>query len=157
MESWDEVNDALKEMARLRVKVNAAEAKMNERINAAKETAAHVTDHWLRRYAELEEAVESYCKANKAEFARRRTKSLFFGEVRYRVSTKIMLMSGAEAVLEALRKLGLTQYIRTKEEVDKDAMKALDDNTLAKVGACRATTDTITVEPDLMKVEEVGA
>jgi hypothetical protein len=74
----------------------------------------------------------------------RRSKELVFGVVKFRVATSIVLKVGKEACLKALKALGLTDCIRIKEEVDKEAVdKLLDGVTLAKVGASRKTVDRL--------------
>lgn len=156
METWEDVNQALGEMVRLKVRINAAEAKMNERINAAKERAEHTITPLQEKYGEIEARVEGFVLAHKQEFAKRRTKKLFYGDISSRVTEKIVVPLKDACVL-ALKALGLVSCIRVVEEPNKEAMKGLDDNTLTKVGAARVNEDSITIKPNLEKVEEVPA
>ena len=153
METKEDVNKALGIMAGLKVEIMDAEVVMNEAINKAKAKADKTITPLQTRYESLEEDIESWCKANKADFAKKRTLKLLHGEISYRVSKKIVLQAAAKVVLDSLKALGLTDYIRIKEEPDKDAMKAMSDIDLAKVGAARVPDDKITIKPDLEKVE----
>lgn len=158
METWDEVNKALGEMARLRVRIDDAEVVMNDAFNKAKEKADRIITPLQTKYEDLEAQMEAFALAHKAEFAKRRTRRLFFGAVSYRVSTKIVISVGKGICLATLAALGLTDYIRVKQEPDLEAMNAMDDVTLAKVGAKRVPDDRCTVKPDIEKIrEEVAA
>ena len=51
-----------------------------------------------------------------------KTVNLITGEVSWRQRPPSIAVRGAEAVLESLRTLGLHRFIRTKDEVNKEAM-----------------------------------
>ena len=57
------------------------------------------------------------------------------------------MVRGAEAVLERLRTLGLTRFIRVKEEVNKDAMLADPDAARAVDGVTIVQAEEFAIEP----------
>ena len=136
LQSWDEVDATLAKIGQADRELQLIEAAANERIEEIKAAMKKDAQPVLDRKATLELSVKEYCDANRAEFAKVKTKALTFGEVGYRTSTKIMIKRVAET-LQALKDLAFTACIRTKEEPDKEAMKALTDEQLAEIGAAR--------------------
>ena len=136
LQSWDDVDATLAEIGRADRELKLIEGAANEKIEEVRAAMKVSAQPVLDRKAALELAVKEYCDANRTEFAKVKTKTLTFGEVGYRLSTKIMIKRVAET-LQALKDLALTTCIRTKEEPDKEIMKTLTDEQLAEVGAAR--------------------
>ena len=59
-----------------------------------------------------------------------------------------------KTTLELLKKLHLDKYIRIKEEPDKEAMSALDDDALAQVDAVRKIKDDFFCEANKEEVNK---
>lgn len=136
LQSWDDVDATLAEIGRADRELKLIEGAANEKIEEVRAAMKVSAQPVLDRKAALELAVKEYCDANRTEFAKVKTKTLTFGEVGYRLSTKIMIKRVAET-LQALKDLAFTTCIRTKEEPDKEIMKTLTDEQLAEVGAAR--------------------
>jgi phage host-nuclease inhibitor protein Gam len=154
-ESWEQVDAALRRMGELTITIQKAEGAMNVKINEAKAEAENKTVRLKDEYKALESRIQAFCEAHKDEFAKKRSKELVFGVVKFRVATSIVLKVGKDACIKALKALGLTDCIRVKEEVDKETVdKLLDDITLAKVGASRKTVDKFDCEPKLETLQE---
>ena len=68
--------------------------------------------------------MQTWCEAHRAELTASggKTVNLITGEVSWRQRPPSIAVRGAEAVLESLRTLGLHRFIRTKDEVNKEAM-----------------------------------
>ena len=79
------------------------------------------------------------------------TVELSFGIFGYRKSTSI---SVRKTTLGLLKKLSLVQYIRIKEEPDKEALAALDDDHLAQVDAVRKVKDGFFCEANREEVNK---
>lgn len=141
LQNWDDVDTCLAEIAKADRELNLIEGAANEQIETIRKAIKDASQPVLDKKAGLELAIKEYCEANRAEFAKVKTKALTFGEVGFRLSTKIMIKRIAET-LQALKDLTLTTCIRTKEEPDKEAMKLLTDDLLAEVGASRKTENT---------------
>ncbi|OBX05803.1 host-nuclease inhibitor protein Gam, partial [Gallibacterium salpingitidis] len=75
----------------------------------------------------LQKAIEIWCETNRAELTnngKTKTGSFNTGEVQWRQRPPSVLIRKADDVLDRLRQLGLTRFIRTKDEVNKEAMLA---------------------------------
>lgn len=138
LQSWDDVDATLAEIGKVDRELALIESAANERIEETRAAMKTAAQAHLDKKAGLELAIKEYCDANRAEFAKVKSKTLTFGEVGYRLSTKIMIKRVAET-LQALKDLALTSFIRIKEEPDKEAMKGMTDDLLAEVGAARKT------------------
>ena len=152
LESLEDVNLALRDIGLAQKELEAIDTDAHKRIAEIKTDAARKGEPLRNRIAETAGKIQAYAEYNKADlFKDRKTVELSFGLMGYRKSTKI---SVKKTTLELLRKLNLTACIRLKEEPDKDAMAALDDETLTAVDAVRKVSDDFFVEP---KMEEVNA
>ena len=61
-------------------------------------------------------------------------------------------------MLAALKERGMTDFIRTKEEVDKEKLKGLAPETLSEVGCTVKTEDTFYYElPDAPETDAISA
>lgn len=84
-----------------------------------------------------------------------KTRVLTFGSVGFRLTTRILIKRVSET-LQALKDLQFTSCIRVKEEPDKEAMKALSDETLAEVGAARRTENVFGYEINQERIREAA-
>lgn len=154
LQSWDDVDAALSQIGQADRELRLIESAANEQIEGIKQAMKDHAQPTLDRKAALELSVKEYCDANRAEFAKVKTKTLTFGEVGYRVSTKIMIKRVAET-MQALKDLAFTLCIRTKEEPDKEAMKTLTDEQLAEVGAARKVENVFGYSINQERLQEV--
>lgn len=73
----------------------------------------------------LQEGVQGYCEAHRTELTdggKVKTANLITGEVQWRQRPPSVSIRGQEAVIDLIKRLGLTRFIRTKEEVNKEAV-----------------------------------
>lgn len=143
--TWNDVDQALQRIGELDRELVMIEAGSNEQIDTikarAKEDSAPLTTEKLR----LEAAMKEFCEANRAEFAKVKTREMTFGSVGFRLSSRIVIKRIADT-LQALKDFDLLHCIRIKEECDKEAMKTLDSETLANVGAAMKSENTFGYE-----------
>lgn len=127
--TFEDINRALFELAKLKSKVTEKEAKMNNKINAIKEKFDADTLEDREKIKAYEVGIQEFCKLNKNEFDKTRVKKLTFGSVGYRTGTpKVRLLNRKynwKTVLELVSTVLKGKYIRTKKEVDKE--KILSD------------------------------
>ena len=156
LQSWDDVDTCLADIAAADRELSIIEGAANENIEAIRKAVKEAAQPVLDRKSALELQIKEYCESNRAEFVKVKSKQLTFGEVGFRLSTKIMIKRIAET-LQALKDLSLSNCIRIKEEPDKEAMKALTDEVLAEVGASRKTDNTFGYTLNLERINgEVG-
>jgi phage host-nuclease inhibitor protein Gam len=153
-ENWENVDGGgLRRMGEIKIKLGKLEGEMTLKINEIKSDYDTRAEGLKAEYKSIEDQITLFAEERKGEFAKNRTKNLTFGVVAYRVTSKVVIRSKA-ACLAAMRALGLTQYIRTTEEPDKEAMSGLDAAVLAKVGAVLKTEDKPRIEPNIEKIRE---
>lgn len=77
------------------------------------------------RLKTLQNGVQSFCEAHRDELTNSgkvKTANLITGEVQWRKRPPSVSVRGAESVIEALKGFGLGRFVRTKEEVNKEAI-----------------------------------
>ncbi len=152
LNSLDQVNDAIMDIATLEAQLQNIDASASERVALIKKEAAKDGENLRKRIADLSHMVGAFAEYNKDElFKDRKSISLAAGEFGYRKSTSIGIK---KTTLELLKKLGLTNYVNIKETPNKDAMRELDDDTLCHVDAVRKVEDKFFVEVDREKINQ---
>lgn len=152
LQSWDDVDRCLAEIGRIDRELGLIEAGQQESIDQIKAATKLAAEPLQNKKLGLELAIKDYAEANRAEFAKVKSRELTFGIIGFRLSTSVVIKRVADT-LQALKDLGLTGCIRTKEELDKDAMRNLPLETLHNVGASLRQVDAFGYE---IKREEVA-
>ena len=72
----------------------------------------------------LAQGIQTWCEANRASLLESggKTAHLVTGEVSWRSRPPSVRVTGAESVIETLHRMGLQRFVRSKEEVNKDAI-----------------------------------
>ena len=102
-------------------------ASMNDEIAAATAKAQPQLEALQTQIDRLFTGVQTWCEAHRAELTdnhKVKFANLVTGEVTWRIAPPSCSVRGAEAVIAALKTLGLKRYVRSKEEVDKEAVLA---------------------------------
>ncbi len=145
--NWDEVNTALRELGEKKISLEQVEGEQTIKINQVKECYKLQGDDLKKEIKEIEDNITLFSESNKDVFLKDRTKKLTFGNISYRL-TERLLVKNVKACIAAIKTLNLSEYLRVKEEVDKEAIKGLDDATLIKLGIERKKADKINIEPN---------
>ena len=117
-EAIREIGERQRELTRLSADMNDELAKIKERWEAAAEP------HKIRVEA-LTQGVQIWSEANRDAITnggKVKTAAFTTGEVCWRTRPPSVRITGQEAVLDLLRRLGLKRFIREKEEVNKEAI-----------------------------------
>jgi phage host-nuclease inhibitor protein Gam len=129
-------------LALIREKFEAEAAPLGETLNA------------------LTEGVHVWCEAHRDELTeggKTKTANLASGHVKWRISPPKVLIKGAETVIEIFRARGLLGFIRTKEEIDKEAILA-DPEAVAGIRGVRIEqAEQFVIEPFETELEEIAA
>jgi phage host-nuclease inhibitor protein Gam len=153
----EEADVLLSEIAARKRSIELIKAGLNESVDALKVKAAAETAPLAQEVEVLEQALARFAEANKEEFfGKAKSRELAFGELGFRASTKAVLLNRKwtwERVLVALKEKALG-CIRSKEEVDKDALRGLKPEDLETVGVKLQKDDGFYYE---LKEESVGA
>lgn len=152
IKNLDEANLALAEIGSCRIKLEAIDGTASEQIGRIKEQAAKEGEESRSRIQALESALALYAEYNKAELFRdKKTVSLSYGNIGYRLSTKVHVK---RSTVELLKKLFGGKGLRIKEEVDKDELKSWDEADLVQVDAAKTEQDTFFYEVNREEVNK---
>lgn len=113
-----EIGEHQRQLARLQAAMNDELAQIKERWEAAAQTHS-------QRVTTLTQGVQIWSEAHRDALTQGgKTKTVTFptGEIAWRLRPPSVRITGAEAVLDALRRLGLSRFIRAKEEINKEAI-----------------------------------
>ncbi|MFN3985710.1 MAG: host-nuclease inhibitor Gam family protein [Rhodocyclaceae bacterium] len=155
LQSWDEVDRCLAEIAAIDRELSLIETSQAEQIDLIRTATKAAAEPMQNKKLGLELAIKDYAEANRAEFVKVKTRELTFGSVGFRLSTKVIIKRLADT-LQALKDLGLTHCIRDNPAPDKEAMKALPLETLHAVGAALKQEDTFGYEIKREALAEVA-
>lgn len=117
----------LGELQRQQARIVAA---MNDQIAAI--TARHQPEleQLGERIDTLQHGVQVWCTAHRDQLTgggKTKTANLITGEVAWRQRPPSVSVRGVDVVLDTLRRMGLERFIRTKQEVNKEAILADQD------------------------------
>lgn len=121
----DQVAAHIREIGERQRELDRIQADMNDELAAVKERWENLAAPHAQRVEALTQGVQIWCEANRDAITQNgKTKTAAFatGEIAWRIRPPSVRITGAEAVLDALRRLGLTRFVREKAEVNKEAI-----------------------------------
>jgi phage host-nuclease inhibitor protein Gam len=126
-QSRDEAAKMIHEIGMAQREIARRTADMNDEL--ADITAKHqpILDGLAAKVKLLAGGVQAWCESNRDEITNdRKVKfaNLLTGMVTWRQRPPSVKVTGVDAVLKTLKALNLQRFIRTKEEIDKDAILA---------------------------------
>lgn len=152
LENLEDVDSTLREIGLLERELESIDAEAQKQIGDIKAKAAEDGEPHRKRIAELSAKIGAYAEYNKGDlFKDRKSIDLPFGVFGFRKTTSIGIK---KTTVELLRRVGLIDYIRIKEEADKERLSELDDETLASVDAVRKVNDAFFCEPNREEVNK---
>ncbi len=132
-----EADSALARIATFGRYLEIIEAQLNEDIAALKLKAEETAEPFRQKIVDLEVSLGRYAELHKDELFtdKTRSKQCAFGSFGYRFSSELDTVGGVswKAVLEKLESQGLTEYIRSKPEVDREALRKAPADILKRV------------------------
>lgn len=109
-------------LARMKTRL---EADMNDRLAKTKQAYEDKAAPLSAEIAELTQSVTMWAEAHREDLTngnKTKTVKLASGRINWRALPPKCNLRGIEAIIEELKARDLTVYIRTKEEIDKEAM-----------------------------------
>ena len=120
----DVAND-IKAIGDLQRQLGRIEATINDQIAQITAQAAPQVDAMREQLQALQSGVQTWCEAHRVEICGKgKSANLVTGEVNWRQRPPRVNVSKEEEVIQRLRGLGLTHFIREKEEINKEAILA---------------------------------
>lgn len=143
--NWDDVSFNMQQLAESRLEKAVSEAEEETKINSVKKEYQFKNEMFKERIKNIETEIEAYTKANLKDFGDKRSKKFPFGKISLTNSKQVFITS-LEITLNKIKELGLNECWKSKDEVNKNNLKALDLKTLAKIGATIIDEDNIKIE-----------
>lgn len=120
-----EAREAIREIGELNREVLRLEAEMNDRIAALQQEYGDRAQPIREAALAKHEGLKVFCEANRARLTmggKVKFHRFATGQVSWRLRPAKVAIRGQGAVIEALQAAGLTRFLRTKVEVNKEAM-----------------------------------
>ncbi len=155
LETWEDVDKALEEIAICEIRISEIEGDMNIKINDIKKEHNTVAQIHKEKISENEKLIKKFVTKNKSEIDGK-TKKLNFGSTGFRKSQSVSIPRGEDkkkAIIKQLRNNDMEDCIKVEESINKDILKKYNEDKIVKVGASLTTKDTFWYEVDLQKVK----
>ncbi len=152
----EQVQNWIKQLGDTQRELGRTETLMNDEVAKITDDYTPQINRLKDRAKELLKGIQFWCEANRAELTdgKSKTVNLVTGKISWRARPPSVRLTKIDSVLESLRTLGLQRFIRSKEEVNKDAMLAEPEiaQTVAGVSIKTGIEDFV-VEPFEQGVE----
>lgn len=135
------------------------ETAMNDELAAIKTRFEAEVAPLNERIQQLQSGVQIWCEANRAALTNNgkvKTANLGAGEVKWRMTPSAVNLKNVKAVIAKLQELGLTRFLRVKEEVNKEQILAEPEAVRAVPGITISQYEEFVIEPFEIKLEEAS-
>jgi len=155
-QSWEEVDDALREIGERELKLSEIEDEYNKQINGIKIISVMEAKPHQDCIDSLSKNIKDFVTEHRGEI-KGKTKVLNFGRTGFRISQKIKYNKGLKAadIVVSLLRLGHKDCVKTTQKVIADNLKKKPVETLNEVGAYIHSTDEFWCEPDIKKLQSL--
>ena len=160
LHSWEDVNDALRQIAEAQIALGEIQSDMQKQILGAQKVAEEQSKPLNDNVAKLEREIKSFVTDHRDEMGKTKSMVLTFGEVGFRLSTSVSLPRAKEKLEEIIRRLKsrqMTDCIVVEEKVSKEALKKYGEDTMNAVGATWKQSDVFGYEVNIAKLEQIKA
>ena len=160
LHSWEDVNDALRQIAEAQIALGEIQSDMQKQILGAQKVAEEQSKPLNDNVAKLEREIKSFVTDHRDEMGKTKSMVLTFGEVGFRLSTSVSLPLSKEKLEEIIRRLKsrqMTDCIVVEEKVSKEALKKYGEDTVNAVGATWKQSDVFGYEVNIAKLEQIKA
>lgn len=126
-------------------------ARADELVRRAGEKLEQDTADLMTELAEHERGVQMWCEANRNALTndgKVKFHDFGTGQIKWRSLPASVSVRGVETAIEAIKKLGFKAFIRTKEEINKEAMLADPDKARLITGiTIKSAGEDFVIEP----------
>ena len=160
LHSWEDVNDALRQIAEAQIALGEIQSDMQKQILGAQKVAEEQSKPLNDNVAKLEREIKSFVTDHRDVMGKTKSMVLTFGEVGFRLSTSVSLPRAKEKLEEIIRRLKsrqMTDCIVVEEKVSKEALKKYGEDTVNAVGATWKQSDVFGYEVNIAKLEQIKA
>ena len=131
---WAAVDSALRDIRECQHALTELGVDRDRRIDAVKDEYSKMALPLQNRIKKLEGDVKAYADAHRAEMTGK-SRTLNFGTVGYRISSKLVLPAAKAAeAIAALKALGRKEFVKTTETLDRAALSRQPAEFLEQIG-----------------------
>lgn len=159
LQSWEEADAALREIAELDRKIADIEGEMNKQIDGIKITAAREAKPHQDRKDTLAKDLKEFAAEHREDFGDKKSRRLNFGEIGFRQSTQVTLPKDKGKLAEVIQRIKarrLRDCITVTESINKDILRSYGRDAVIAVGAGWKQTDSFWYEVAEDKLEALG-
>lgn len=122
----EEAEAMIQRLGEVQREISRLEHNMNDELNPIKQHFENLARPLKEEFSTLQLGVQVWAEANKPSLLTGKTKTVKVatGDIGWRTSTPSVRITGVGLVLERFKQLGLNQFIRIKEEINKEAILA---------------------------------
>lgn len=152
-----EADTLVSRIGNLQRQVTDIETQMNAQLAEIKERHAQTAGEVNAEIESLFEALHAWAAANRDTLCpgRAKTAKLPSGELSWRVAPPSVRITQPDVVVERLKAAGLTEFVRTKEDVDKTRVLAQPERVEHIKGIAIVQTEQFIVRPFETDIERV--
>ena len=150
--NWYEIDNAIRKYGNLEIEKSKIEGLQTIEINNIKEKYTAKAEEITAEQKRLATEITRFCEQNKAAFLNKRSKTLNYGTVSYRVSSSVKLENSNDVVIKSIEALNLDFCLKIDKKIDKDKLRELDATTLSKIGVQIVTKDSLSITPDIARI-----
>ena len=158
-QSREQAVEAIAEIGRRQRERERIAAAMNDELAAIRQRYEEQARPHAEALRELTAGVQTWCEANRdglTQGGKTKTANLASGEVRWRMRPPSVACRSLENVLAALKQLGLSRFVRTKEELNKEAILAEPEAVQHVKGVTISQKEDFVIVPFETELEEVA-
>jgi phage host-nuclease inhibitor protein Gam len=148
----------IKEIAELERVANSTIARYEQKMRTAQQHAVAILTPLNDRMTELFKGLVAFATAHRKELLPdgRKTVDLGTGSMGWRTTPPAVQIKDVEDVIKRIKKLGLVDFIRTQETIDKPAMLKNPEKAKSVQGVSITQNEEFFVKPAELKVEVTG-
>ena len=158
-QSRAEAEEFIAEIGRLQRQRTRIEADMNDKIAATKQAFEAQAQPLGMDIKQLSAGLQIWAEANRVALTNNgkvKFAMLASGKINWRMRPPKVSLRGKDKIIEACKRLKLTRFIRTVEEINKEAMLAEQDTAKAIDGVTITQGEDFVITPFETELEEVA-
>jgi phage host-nuclease inhibitor protein Gam len=158
-QTYAQVVTAIAELGQAQRAKTRIETEMNDALAAVKEQHELLAEPYNASIKDLSAGIQIWCEANRHTLTnggKVKTANFASGEVRWRLAPSSVALKKVEAVIALLKEKGLQKFIRTKEEVNKDAILLAPKEVAGIPGITINQAEEFVIVPYEAKLDEVA-
>lgn len=154
--SLDEAAEFLAQIGEEQRATDKIRSDINTKVDKLKAKAMADVKPYQEKISQLVEGLFAYAEAHRDELTdggKRKTVEVPTGTFGWRMTPSAVSLRDVESILKSLKSLGLERFIRTKEEVDKEAMLKEPDVASTVKGVSVSQREEFIAKPTELEVE----